>query len=174
MTLRCQDVLDRLVEGVTGSLPPAERTAVVEHLATCARCRREAADLEATAARLREAGGFATPPGFWTEFMHRLARRITSEGMPVSERLRRALVSPRYAWATAAVTVVAVIVISAAIRLTPRGAVAPDPGLVDARGLVTETMATTLPSLGEMLETWRAGLAADPDPLVNATERRPR
>ncbi len=174
MTQRCRDILERLVEGVTGSVPPAERTAVIEHLATCARCRHEAAEIETMAARLRETGGFAVPPGFWPEFMQDLAHRLTVERMPVSMRIRRALATPRFAWGSAVVTLVVVLAISTAIRLTPRGAAEPDPILTNARGLVTETMATTLPSLGEMLETWRAGLAADPDPLVNATERRPR
>lgn len=172
MRERCQDILERLVQGVTGSVPPAERAAVIEHLATCARCRDEAADIEVTVARLREAGGFAVPPGFWPAFMADLADRVAIERMPVSMRIRRALATPRLAWGTAVITLVAVLAISTAIRLTPRQAAEPDPVLTNARGLVTETMTTTLPSLGEMIDIWRAGLSAAPDALPNATERR--
>jgi hypothetical protein len=35
-------------------------------------------------------------------------------------------------------------------------------------------MTTTLPSLGEMLDVWRAGMTADGEALTNGAERRPR
>ena len=170
MTLRCQDVLERLVEGATGSLPPQERSAIIDHLATCARCRDEAAAIEAAAARLREAGRFTTPPGFWPEFMQRLDERIATEQLPVSARLRRWLASPRHAWGTAALTVLATLVIVVTIRLGPARPAAHDPLPTQVRGLVTETMTTTLPSLGEMLETWRAGLTPETDLISDRTK----
>jgi hypothetical protein len=59
-----------------------------------------------------------------------------------------------------AVTAAAALVITAAVRFgAPQ--VTTDPVRSKARSLVTETMTTTLPSLGEMLETWRAGLPAE-------------
>lgn len=163
MTLRCQDVLERLVEGVTGSVPPQDRSAVIAHLATCDRCRDEAAAIEATAAGLREAGRFSTPPGFWAGFMEQLHERIEAERLPVSIRFRRWLASPRHALGTAAVTVLATVTILIAVRFAPPRPAPYDPVPTQVRGLVTETMTTTLPSLGEMLETWRAGLPQEGD-----------
>jgi anti-sigma factor RsiW len=171
MTMSCQDILERLVEGVTGSVPPAERTAVLEHLATCPQCRREAAELEGTVGHLRAAGAFTTPPGFWGEFMERLSVQMAHERLPVMLRLRRWLAAPRHAWGTALVTAAAAIVIST-MRPPMRPTATPDPLSSTARGLVTETMTTTLPSLGEMLDVWRAGLATEGEPL-GATEPRP-
>jgi anti-sigma factor RsiW len=174
MTLRCQEALERLVEGLTGSVPPAEREAVVEHLATCVRCSDEAAHLEELAGQLRQTGHFSAPPGFWPEFMNRLDERITLERLPASVRFRRWFVRPRSAMATMAATVAAALVISTAVRLGPRHAAEPDPVLIEARGLVTETMTTTLPSLGEMIDVWRAGLTTESETLLNGTERRTR
>jgi anti-sigma factor RsiW len=158
----CRDVLERLVEAATGSMPPHDRAGLVEHLAVCDRCREEAARIEATVGHLRAAGQFAVPPGFWAEFTDRLTRRLAVEREPGVARLRRWLASPRHAWGTAAVTAAAVLAITAAVRFGPTPAT-PDPVRSRARALVTETMTTTLPSLGEMLETWRAGLTPDGD-----------
>lgn len=169
MTDRCRDVLERLVEGITGSLPPSERPAIVAHLAACPRCRDEAAALEAVAAHLREAGGVAVPPGFWAAFMRRLDERLEADRMPVSARLRRWLASPRHALGTAVVTVVAVLAVFAAVRTIPPPP--PDPVVIRARGLVTETMTSSLPSLGEMLEVWRAGLVQESDALADRKGR---
>jgi anti-sigma factor RsiW len=171
MTMRCQDVLERLVEGVTGSVPPAERTAVLEHLAACPRCLQEAAELEATVGQLREAGTFATPPGFWDAFMQRLSAQVAREQVPVVLQLRRWLSIPRHAWGTALVTAAAVVVIATA-RPAMRPEVPPDPEIATARGLVTETMTTTLPSLAEMLDVWRASLATEGESL-EAADRSP-
>ncbi len=41
---------------------------------------------------------------------------------------------------------------------------APDTTAANARNLVTDTMATTVPSLDDLLKTWRAGLS--PETLV--------
>ncbi|MBI3997390.1 MAG: zf-HC2 domain-containing protein [Armatimonadetes bacterium] len=171
MTMRCQEALERLVEGLTGSVPPADREAVIAHLATCARCRQEAVELEATAARLRESASFTVPPGFWPAFMNRLTDRMAQDRLPLLARVRRWLGSPRHAWATAVVTAMVVIALSAAARLQPRSATSPDPSLVRARGLVTETMTVTLPSLAEMLDIWRAGMT-EVDPHLDALQRR--
>ncbi|MCL6553912.1 MAG: hypothetical protein K6W08_12450 [Firmicutes bacterium] len=113
-------------------------------------------------ARLRAAGQFAVPPGFWTEFMERLHERAAHEGAPVLARVRRWLACPRHALGTAAVTAAVALAITAAVRLAPAPP-PPDPVQVRARALLTETMTSTLPSLGEMLATWRAGLAPDAD-----------
>jgi len=163
VTLRCQDVLERLIEGATGSIPPAERTPVLEHLATCPTCRGEAAEIEATIARLRTSGGFTVPPGFWADFMAALERGLAHERMPVLLRIRRALATPRYAWGTAVATLAAVIVISTTVPLGPRQVAESDPVRADARGLLTRTMRTTLPSLSEMIDVWSAGVTALPD-----------
>jgi anti-sigma factor RsiW len=159
----------RLVEGVTGSVPPGDRTAIIGHLVTCARCRDEAAAIEATAARLREAGGFTTPPGFWPDFTRQLDARIEAERLPAFIRFRRWLALPRHALGTAAVTVLATLTIFTAVRFVPPRPAAPDPVPAQVRGLVTETMTTTLPSLGEMLETWRAGLPQEADQVSDRT-----
>ncbi len=164
MTLRCQEVLDRLVEGVTGSVAPGDRDAIREHLVICGRCRDEAAAIEGTAALLREAGRFTTPPEFWPGFMQQLNARIAEERLPMTLRLRRWLASPRHALGTAAVTALATVTILLAHRFVPPTPVAENPMAAQLRGLVTETMTTTLPSLGEMLETWRAGLAPETEP----------
>ncbi len=169
MTLRCQDVLERLVEGVTGSVPPQDRSAVIDHLETCDRCRHEAAAIETTAAALREGGRFTTPPGFWSGFMEQLHERIEAERLPVSIRFRRWLASPRHALGTAAVTALATVTILIAVRFAPSRPAAYDPVPTQARGLVTATMTTTLPSLGEMLETWRAGLTQEGDQVSDRT-----
>ncbi len=171
MTRGCQDILERLAEGVTGSMLPAERAAVLEHLAACPQCRQEAAELEATVARLRETGAFSTPPEFWGEFMERLSVQMMHERLPAMLRLRRWLVMPRHAWGTALVTAAVAVVLST-VRPATRPAATPDPVITTARGLVTKTMTTTLPSLGEMLDIWRAGLATEGEPL-EATERSP-
>lgn len=162
MTDRCQEVLERLAEAVTGSVPPEQRVGVAEHLAVCQRCRDEAAAIEATVARLRAAGQFTVPPGFWTEFMERLHERTAGENAPPVARLRRWLASPRHALGTAAVTAAVAVAITAAVRLVPAPS-QPDPVHIRARALLTETMTSTLPSLGEMLETWRAGITPDAD-----------
>lgn len=168
MTDRCAEVLERLVEGVTGTVPPDERAGVAVHLASCARCRDEAASLEAVAARLRAEGRFVAPPGFWEEFMRRLADCVEEERVPAGARLRRWLASPRHAVGTAVVTAVTVLAVFAAVRTIPPP---PDPVVVRARGLVTATMTSSLPSLGEMLDTWRAGLAHETDAVVDRRTR---
>lgn len=173
MTIRCEEALQRLVEGLTGSVTPAEREAVVAHLATCTRCRDEAAHLEDVTGRLREAGRFSAPPGFWPEFMSRLETRVAEERLTLSARIGRWLAQPRFAMATAVATVATVLLLTTAVRHTPRPPAEPDP-LAGARGIVTETMTTTLPSLGEMLDVWRAGMTADSESLTNGAERRPR
>lgn len=171
MTLRCQDALERLVEGLTGSVLPADRAAVVEHLAACARCRDDAARLEPLMGRLREAGRFSVPPGFWPAFMSGLEARMAAERLSLWARLGRWFAQPRFAVATAAATVATILLVTTAVRHAPRPAVEADP-LARARGIVTETMTTTLPSLGEMLDVWRAGMTADGDALTNGAERR--
>ncbi|MDI6771998.1 MAG: zf-HC2 domain-containing protein [bacterium] len=168
MTDRCSEVLERLVEGVTGTVPPDERAAITGHLASCARCRDEAASLESVAARLRAEGRFVAPPGFWEEFMRRLADRIEEERVPAGARLLRWLASPRHALGTAVVTAVTVLAVFAAVRTIPPP---PDPVAVRARGLVTATMTSSLPSLGEMLDTWRAGLVHETDSVVDRGAR---
>lgn len=168
MTDRCAEVLERLVEGVTGTVPPHERAAVVGHLAACARCRDQAASLEAVAARLRAGGRFVAPPGFWEEFMRRLADCIEEEKVPAGARLRRWLASPRHALGTAVVTAVTVLAVFAAVRTIQPP---PDPVVIRARGLVTATMTSSLPSLGEMLDVWRAGLVNETDAAVDRGAR---
>jgi anti-sigma factor RsiW len=163
---RCQEVLARIVEAATGSMPPQAREGIAEHLATCERCREEAALIAATAAHLRDASRFTAPPGFWAEFTGRLNERLADERTPVPVRLRRWLASPRHAWGTLAVTAAAVLAITAAVRFGP-AASKPDPVQSQVQTLVTPTMRTTLPSLGEMLDTWRAGLAAETDATLD-------
>lgn len=160
MTERCQDTLDRLVEATTGSLPPGERVRIADHLAACAACRREAAEIEGTVTLLREAGRAAPPPGFWPGFMRGLGERIAADRPSIARRALRWVASPLHALGTAALTAAAVFAIMFAVRAVPLPP-QPDPVDVRARGLVTEAMAETLPSLGELLETWRAGLPAD-------------
>lgn len=171
MTLRCQDVLERLVEGATGSVPPAQRQPVLEHLRACAACRREAAEIEDMTIRLRASGGFSPPPGFWPDFMEALDARLSAERTPVLTRVRKAFATPRYAWGTAVVTLVAVLAMSTTVRLGSRPETQVDPLRASARGLMTQTMTATLPSLGEMIDVWTAGVAALPDPFANTTEK---
>ncbi len=168
---RCEEVLERLVEGVTGTVLPDERAALARHLAVCERCRDEAASIEAAAVRLRSAGRFVAPPGFWEEFMRRLAARIEEERVPVGARLRRWLASPRHALGTAVVTAVTVLAVFAAVRTAPP---APDPVAVRARGLVTATMTSSLPSLGATLDIWRAGLSQESGEDADRRERQGR
>ncbi len=171
MTPRCQDILERLIQGATGAVPPAERAPILEHLATCPSCRREASEIEATIGRLRTSGEFSAPPGFWSEFMAGLDRRLADERMPLVLRIRRALMTPRYAWGTAVATLAMVLAISTTVRVGPRRGVESDTLRSSARGLVTTTMTTTLPSLGEMIDVWSAGVAALPDPFAPPMER---
>ncbi|MGH2374656.1 MAG: zf-HC2 domain-containing protein [Candidatus Methylomirabilaceae bacterium] len=171
MTPRCQDILERLIEGATGPVPPAERAPILEHLATCATCRREAVEIEATISRLRTSGEFSAPPGFWSDFMEGLDRRLADERMPLLLRIRTALSTRRYAWGTAVATLAVVLAISTTVRVGPRPASQSDPIRTSARGLVTTTMTTTLPSLGEMIDVWSAGVAALPDPFAPPMER---
>ncbi len=168
---RCAEVLERLVEGVTGTVPPDERAAVAGHLASCTRCRDEAASLEALAARLRAGGRFVAPPGFWEEFMWRLADRIEEERVPVGARLRRWLASPRHALGTAVVTAVTVLAVFTAVRTISPPPPLPDPVVIRARSLVTAAMTSSLPSLGEMLDIWRAGLVHETDAVVDRGAR---
>jgi anti-sigma factor RsiW len=167
--MRCGEAMERLVEAATGSVPPSAREGLVAHLTTCESCRREAAALEGTAALLRSAGRFATPPGFWSEFTDRLHARVAVERLPAVERLRRWLGRPRHAAGTAAVTAALVLAVVVGIWLGPGPAPTverADPLDARLRGMVTETMSATLPSLSESLDTWRAGLHADTDPEV--------
>ncbi|OFX28589.1 MAG: hypothetical protein A2Z07_01895 [Armatimonadetes bacterium RBG_16_67_12] len=164
MSDRCQDILDRLIEATTGSMPPHERAGIVEHLAGCERCREEAAAIEVAVAHLRAAGRFTAPPGFWAEFTDRLNERIATRRLPLAARLRRWMASPRHAWGTAVVTAALVVAVAAVVRFGPAPSAPRDPENAKARALITETMTSTLPSLAEMLETMRAGLAQDSDP----------
>ncbi|MDR7519405.1 MAG: zf-HC2 domain-containing protein [Armatimonadota bacterium] len=170
MTPRCRQVLEDLVEAITGTLPPQERTGIAEHLAVCAGCRREAAAIETTVARLRGAGAFVVPPGFWAEFTDRLQARIALKRQPWPLHVRRWMASPRHARGTLAAAAALAFAVFAAVRLTPPRPPALDPVTLRARGLVTETMSATLPSLGEVLDTWRAGLVLETD---DVTDRRP-
>lgn len=163
MSDRCADVLDRLVEAVTGSAPPDDRARIIEHLARCARCREEAAAIETTVAHLRAADRFAAPPGFWGEFTARLNERIGAGRPPLVVRARRWVASPRRAWGTAGAAVAVMGALVAAVRFGSPPTAPVDPVRAQARALVTPTMASTLPSLSEMLETMRAGLAPDSD-----------
>lgn len=164
-------MLERLTEGVTGTVSPAERAAILEHLAVCPECRREAAELEATVANLRAADPMPAPPGFWGEFMERLGAATARERPPVGLRLRRWLQAPRHAWSTALVAVAAAAIVISTAR-PPQRPVSADALQASVRGLVTETMVTTLPLLGEMLEIWHAGFATEGEPL-RATEGGP-
>jgi anti-sigma factor RsiW len=171
MKAECARMLERLTEGVTGALPPAERAAILEHLAVCPECRREAAELEATVASLRVAGPMSVPPGFWGEFMERLSAATARERLPVGLRLRRWLQAPRHAWGTALVAVAAAAIVISTAR-PPQRPLPADTLQASVRGLVTETMVTTLPSLGEMLDIWHAGFVNEGEPL-RATEGGP-
>ncbi len=157
MNTRCQEILDRLVEATTGSVPPAARAGLAEHLTTCPECRVESARIEATAALLRAGREAVAPPGYWAEFNARLTARLAEEPRTVSDRLRRWVRNPRPAWSTAAVTAAAAVAVAVAVNIAPVRQ-ASDPATERARGLVTETMTTTLPSLDDLLKTWRAGL----------------
>ncbi len=170
MTGSCQETLDRLVEAATGSLPPGERAWIAGHLAVCDSCRQEAAGIEELAALLRDEGRVIVPPGFWPGFMRRLGERIASDRPPLASRALRWLASPLHALGTAALTAGAVFAVMLAVRTVP---LPPQPYLVDARarGLVTQAMAETLPSLGELLETWRAGLPAGSDAPAEQVRR---
>jgi anti-sigma factor RsiW len=164
--MRCREAMERLVEAATGSVPPEAREGLRAHLATCEPCRREAAALEGTAALLRAAGRFATPPGFWSEFTGRLHARVAVERVPAPERLRRWLARPRHVVGAAAVaaTLVVAVVVAAWVGPAPAPlAERDDPLDTELRGIVTETMNATLPSLFESIDTWRAGLHAAPD-----------
>jgi hypothetical protein len=169
VTPRCQEIQERLVEAATGSLPPQARAGIAEHLAECALCTDEAAAIEVTAARLREAGQFAVPPGFWAEFTGRLQERLDARQMLFSARARRWLSSPRHAWGTMAATAAVAAAITVVVRMAPPRAAVADPDIAAARRLVTETMTTTLPSLSEMLETWRAGLMVEGEGLPDGS-----
>jgi anti-sigma factor RsiW len=159
---RCREVMERLVEAITGPVPPQDRVGIAEHLAACGSCRNEAAAIEASVARLRQACQFNVPPGFWENFTDRLNVRLAADRLPMAARLRRWLAIPRHAWGAAAVTVVVVLAVSAAVRFGP--APSPqDPVLSNARALMTESMTTTLPSLVEVLDTWRAGMPPEAD-----------
>jgi anti-sigma factor RsiW len=169
MSARCQEILERLVEATTGSLPPPERAGIAEHLAICERCRAEAVEIEAAARLLRDVGSAAPPPGFWAGFTDRLNARIAREREPAGARLRRWLAGPRPAWGALVVTAAMAVAISVAVRTGPL-ARPTDQATARARGLITDTMTTTLPSLGDLLETWRAGLNPDGE----LSDRAPR
>jgi anti-sigma factor RsiW len=163
MNTRCQMILERLVEAATGSMPPAERAEIAEHLAACPACRAEAAELDATASLLRDAREITAPPGFWTDFNARLAARLVVEPRMAGGRLWAWIRSPGPAWGALAVTVAAAVAVAVAVKDAPlRPAL--DVTASSARSLVTETMATTVPSLDDLLKTWRAGL--NPETLV--------
>jgi anti-sigma factor RsiW len=161
-SMRCQEFLERLVEATTGSTSPAERAGLAEHLATCLTCRAEAAAIEATTTLLHERGAVPAPPGFWADFNARLAARLADEPrarhLPRGWALRR-----RPAWGAVAVTAAAAVAIAAVVKVGPMRPPT-DPTTARARGLVTPAMATTVPSLDDLLKTWRDGL--NPETLV--------
>jgi anti-sigma factor RsiW len=163
MNPRCHAILERLVEATTGSVPPAERAGIAEHLAQCPACRAEAAEIEATALLVQRSGEVAAPPGFWTDFNARLGARLSEEQRTVGDRLHRWLWGPRQAWGALALTAATAVAIAAAVRVPPM-LTAPDATAARARSLMTESMATTVPSLDDLLKTWRAGL--NPETVV--------
>jgi anti-sigma factor RsiW len=167
MSLTCREAMDLLVEAVTGTAPPPARASLAAHLAGCSACRREAAALEETASLVRAAGRFVAPPGFWPVFTDRLQARLARERPPTAARWARWLARPRHALAAAALAAALALAAAVGVRLGPAGGPPADPaGALDAqlRGLVTETMSATLPSLAETIDTWRAGVHAGTDP----------
>ena len=108
--LRSQHLdVDTLSAYLDQQLPPAELAAIRAHLATCAECERDLAELRATVALLRELPQYATRRSF--QLGPGYARRA-ARGSPLSgwfDRLVPTLPVLRIATAAVAVLLIAVI-----------------------------------------------------------------
>jgi hypothetical protein len=122
----------------------------------------QAAQIEATAGQLRAAAPGGPPPGFWAEFGDGLQERLAAERAPALERWRRWVAAPRHAAGAAAAALVLLIVIAVTAPRLPEPQPS-DPVVATAKHLVTNTMVTTLPSLGQVLDTWRDGISSSED-----------
>jgi len=98
------------------ALPPDEAAAFAEHLADCAPCRLEVAELQATAARLGAAVAEEPPPGLRARVMNVVRQtrqapplthdQATGTGQGESARARRRRARPRHPLLAAAVLLV--------------------------------------------------------------------
>jgi anti-sigma factor RsiW len=78
----CDHIRERLLAQHEGELRTEERRAVDAHLATCARCARDAALLDEVLERVQALPVPELPPGSWEAFEATLRRRIAEERPP--------------------------------------------------------------------------------------------
>jgi hypothetical protein len=84
----CDSVKDHLVLHAEGQLPAEQRILVENHLASCARCREEVADIGKILSWLADPELFAPPEDYsWELLPRRLAERVLAAASPARKRL---------------------------------------------------------------------------------------
>ena len=78
----CEDTQEQLLAFADGELDPAARALVSHHLAECAACRAEAADLAATLNAVQALPDPALPEAFWDEFGAAVRQRVAGAPAP--------------------------------------------------------------------------------------------
>ncbi len=132
-TGECADIRPQLGVYVTGAIAPADRAALVRHLASCRRCREELADLAALPGLLHRTPAWAAaqPPGESAGAHERDAGEALL-GRALSRMARR---RRRRRWALAAAAIVLAAAAAAGWALRPGS---PPPGPA-AAGTVLQT-----------------------------------
>lgn len=168
--MTCRQARDAMLILLTGRMSPDERRPLLDHLAACPTCAREADTLGAVVAGLRSAPEPEPPPDFWPVFMTQLEARVRAEALPLGARLRRWFASPsRVAWTAAATVALVVVMAAAALQPAPPPAATPQ---TQVAPFLTEGMKTALPALSETIRLWQAGLGpADAEALTGPEGR---
>jgi len=152
--MHCADARELMLEAMTTAAPPDVRRVLLAHLDDCAVCRTEAVQFEETIALLRAMPDPGPPPGYWTEFMTTLERRVGEDGS-VWGRLVQYLRTPRMSWTAAVATAVIAVVIALTFTvMSPQDAAVPTP----VTGLVTESVRQAAPGVQATLTLWNNGL----------------
>ncbi len=116
---------------IDGALAAREAGEVEAHLARCASCRAELAQLRSTVSLLREVDPVLVPEGFAAAVRGRIEHLAHAGPRPAWERLRDGLPRLRWSWKTAAVAVSVALVGMFAVNLVRE--IAPLPRVEDAR-----------------------------------------
>lgn len=153
----CRLARELLLEAVTGTTAADLRRAVARHLQACPPCRREAAELEATARMVRSVPEPRLVAGHWEAFMAGLDRALAADRNHPLVRAARWLRSPRHAWSTAAAAAALIVALALAMLGGPPPAAQPPAPPAPVGGFMTESIVDAQPAMGGSLSVWKAG-----------------